>query len=79
MPVTTTSGTWDLSIHFAGKFLIVFNRGGMLCGAQGFLLEFRALVLISSFQLKILTINKRCFGVWPKHGHFNFFKEDYYV
>ena len=34
---------------------------------------------IFSFQLKILTINKRCFGVWPKHGYFNFFKEDYYV
>jgi hypothetical protein len=32
-----------------------------------------------SYQLTILTINKRCFGVWPKHGHFSFFKEDYYV
>ena len=59
--------------------LIVFNRGGILCRAQDFLWEFCAPMLNFSYQLKILTIKKRCFGVWPKHGHFTFFKEDYHV
>ena len=35
--------------------------------------------LIYSYQIKILTIKKKYFGVWPKQSHFNFFKEDYYV